>query len=70
MVIFRWIVGVFGALCLVGAVGSFLIYVSFSLDHWLVRARKFGHWLWLTFGLWFNVEVWGSVIRTIIHWNH
>ena len=70
MNVFRWIVGVFAALCLLGGIGSFLIYLSFKLDHWLVRARRLRHWLWLSFLLWFNVEIWGSVVRTVLNWNH
>ena len=45
-------------------------YLGSRLDHWLVRARRFRHWIWLSFGLWFNIEVWGSVVRTLLSWNH
>jgi hypothetical protein len=69
MIVFRWVLGVFAGLCLLGGIVSFLIYILAELDHWLGRARRFRHWLWLSFLLWFNVEIWGSVIRTVIHWN-
>jgi hypothetical protein len=69
MVVFRWVIGVFAGLCLLGGIVSFLIYILAEFGHWLVHARRFRHWLWLSFLLWFNVEIWGSVIRTVIHWN-
>lgn len=69
MVVFRWIVGVLGALFAVGTTFSFAVFIAFEAKVWLDRARYFRHWLWLVLLLWFNVEVWGRVIYTLIHWS-
>ena len=68
MVVFRWIVGVLGVLFAAGATFSFVIAIANDANQALKRARRFRHWLWLVLLLWFNVEVWGRVIFTIIHW--
>ncbi len=68
MVVFRWIVGVLLALFALGAAASFTIFIVYDLQHWLERARRLRRFAWLMVLLWFNVEVWGSVIRTLIHW--
>ncbi len=69
MTVFRWILGVVAALMATGALTSFAIYMGSNNDVWLGRTRRFRHWLWLVFLLWFNVEVWGRVIITIVHWK-
>jgi hypothetical protein len=69
MVVFRWIIGVFAALSAAGALACLVIYISFEVPIWLVRARRLRHWAWLAGLVWFNVEVWGSVLRTIVNWN-
>ena len=68
MTVFRWIVGVLGAIFAASALLSFAISVAFNASVWLERARRCRHWLWLVLLLWFNVEVWGSVAYTLIHW--
>jgi hypothetical protein len=70
VIVFRWIVGVLGALFAIGALFSFAVYISFSVDLWLRRARHLRQWLGIVFLLWFNVEVWGRVVVTIVRWNH
>ena len=69
MTIFRWIVGVIAALMAVGAITGLAINIASDSHIWLERARRFRHWLWLAFLFWFNVEVWGRVIYTIVHWK-
>jgi hypothetical protein len=69
MVVFRWIVGVLGVLFAVGATFSFVIAIANDANQSLQRARRFRHWLWLVMLLWFNVEVWGRVVYTLIHWT-
>jgi len=51
-----------------GSVGSFVIYVSAGIDVWLDRARQFRRWLSTAALLWFNVEIWRSVVLLIINW--
>lgn len=69
MTVFRWIIGVIGVIFAVLALLSFVLNVSSDAQIWLVRARRFRHWLWLVMLLWFNVEVWGRVAYTLIHWH-
>jgi hypothetical protein len=68
MTIFRWIIGGFAALFALGSVLSFVLFMAFDIEVWLQRARMFRHWLYLVLLLWFNVEIWGRVVLTIIHW--
>jgi hypothetical protein len=68
MVIFRWIIGVIAALMASGSIVSFVIYVSAGIDVWLDRARQFRRWLSTAALLWFNVEIWRSVVLLIINW--
>ena len=68
MTIFRWIVGSLAALLAAGAVLTFVVYILANRIVWLERARRWRHLLWLVLLLWFNVEVWGSVLYTLIHW--
>ena len=70
MTVFRWIIGVVASLMAIGAVLSLAINVASDSRVWLERARRFRRWTWLSALLWFNVEVWGRVLITIIHWNH
>jgi hypothetical protein len=69
LIVFRWIVGVLGALLAIAALLSFALHVAEDSKVWLGRARHLGHWLWLALLLWFNVEVWGRVVYTIVHWK-
>ncbi len=68
MTIFRWIVGSLAALFAAGALLTFAVYILANRIVWLARARHWRHLLWLVLLLWFNVEVWGSVMTTLIHW--
>jgi hypothetical protein len=69
VIAFRWAVGVFAALMAAGSVLGLVIGVAVENRIWMARARRFRHWLWLAALLWFNVEVWGRVVWTLIHWN-
>ena len=68
MTIFRWIIGVMSGVMAAGSVLSFVLFMAFDIKVWLERARTFRHGLYLSLLLWFNVEVWGRVIWTLIHW--
>jgi len=48
---------------------SFGLHGVSNSSVWLARARRQRHWLWLVLLLWFNVEVWGRVVLTIVHWK-
>lgn len=68
MTIFRWIIGVIVALLASGAAASFVVYVAAGIDVWIERARHFRRWLSTAVLLWFNVEIWRSVVLVIINW--
>jgi len=69
MIVFRWILGVIGAFFALGATLGFVLFIAFDANVWLERARRLRHWLWLILLFWFNVEVWGRVLLTIIRWG-
>jgi len=68
MTIFRWIIGVIGALFAGGWMLTVVLYIlrgDDSLKELGTRLRQFT----LTIALfWFNIEIWGRVVWTIIHW--
>jgi hypothetical protein len=68
MTVFRWIIGVLTALAAIGATGSFIIFILTDIGLWIERARRLRHWTWLGMLTWFNVEVWGRVVYTLVHW--
>jgi hypothetical protein len=67
MTIFRWIIGVLAALFATGALLSFALFVAFGIDVWQQRARTLRRGLYMALLLWFNVEVWGRVLWSLIH---
>ncbi len=68
MTVFRWIIGVLSLLLAAGSVLSFGFYVGVDARLWLARARRLRHWTWLALLLWFNAEVWRSVVLLIVRW--
>ncbi len=68
MTIFRWIIGVISALLVGGSVLSFVLFMALDVDRWLERARTLRRGAYLALLFWFNVEVWGRVIWTLVHW--
>jgi hypothetical protein len=51
-----------------GALLSFVLFMAFDIPVWLERARTFRRWMVSAVLLWFNTEIWGRVIWTLIHW--
>lgn len=69
MTIFRWIMGVLLGLFAAGWTFTFLLYVLRDDDRLRELGQKLRQWT-ITIGLfWFNVEIWGRVIWTIVTWN-
>jgi hypothetical protein len=68
MTVFRWIMAVIAALLATGSVVCFVLFISLDIDVWIQRARSLRRGTYLACLTWFNVEVWGRVIWTIIHW--
>ncbi len=68
MTIFRWIIGVISALLVGGSVLSFVLFMALDINVWIERARSLRRGAYTALLFWFNVEVWGRVIWTIVHW--
>ena len=68
MTIFRWIIGVISAIMVGGALISFALFIAFDIPVWLDRERMFRRWMVTALLFWFNTEVWGRVVWTLIHW--
>lgn len=69
MTVFRWIMGVLLGLFAAGWTFTFLLYVLRDDDRLRELGQKMRRWT-ITLGLfWFNVEIWGRVIYTIVTWN-
>ena len=68
MTVLRWIIGVLTALLATGAILTFVGYMLEGDDRWLVYARNFRRWVWSACLFWFNCEIWGRVIWTLVHW--
>ncbi len=68
MTIFRWIMGVLSVLLAAGSLLSFMLFIAFDIELWLKRARSLRRGVYMALLLWFNTEVWGRVLWTLIHW--
>ena len=67
--VLRGIVAGIAGLLLLGAIGSFALYVIFEARPALERARRLGAWIRLLALAWFNVEIWGRVVHAIVTWK-
>ncbi len=68
MTVFRWIIGVTAGLLASGCALSFVLFMALDVNAWLDRARTLRRGTYLACLFWFNVEIWGRVLWTIIHW--
>lgn len=68
MIVFRWIMGIITGLLASGAAGSMLIYMLNGDDRLGELSRRLGRLLGAAALFWFNLEIWGRVIWTLIHW--
>jgi len=67
--ILRWAIGVVAALLAVGTLFGFVISVAFENEIWRGRTRRLRAWLGVVALAWFNGEVWGRVVYTLVHWT-
>ena len=67
--ILRWIAAGIAALLAVGALAIFGLFIAFEARPALDRAKRMGAWIRLLALFWFNVEVWGRVVYTIVTWK-
>ena len=64
----RWTMGSLTVLTGGLSLGSFAIFISSDRKPWLERAKLFRQWAFALVMLWVNVEVWGSVVHTLVTW--
>ena len=69
VMVLRWIAAGIMSLLAVGALASFGLYIAFEARPALERAKSLGAWIRLVALFWFNVEVWGRVVYTIVTWK-
>ena len=67
--VLRWIAAGIGGLLILCATVSFALFIAFDAEHWKERASRFGAWVRLLALSWFNIEVWGRVVHTLVHWT-
>ena len=67
--ILRYIAAGIMALLAVGALANFVLYIAFEAKPALERAKRLGAWIRLLALAWFNVEIWGKVVYTIVTWR-
>ena len=65
----RWTVGVVAVLLLIATLFGFALSVAFDNDLWRRRTRRLRAWLGVVGLAWFNGEVWGRVVYTLVHWT-
>jgi len=69
VMILRYIAAGIAALLAVGALASFVLYIAFEAKPALERAKQLAAWIRLLALAWFNVEIWGKVVYTIVTWR-
>jgi hypothetical protein len=68
MTIFRWLMGIVGGLALAGWLVVLLLYVVNGDDRFKELGTRLRQ-IVITIGLfWFNLEIWGRVVWTLITW--
>ncbi len=68
VLVLRWIAAGIAGLLVVCATVSFALFIAFDAELWKTRAARFAAWIRLLALAWFNLEVWGRVVYTIVHW--
>jgi threonine/homoserine/homoserine lactone efflux protein len=68
MIVFRWIMGVLGGVFAVSWVIVFALYILNGDDRFGELSTRIRRWLTIVVLFWFNIEVWGRVVWTIITW--
>jgi len=66
--IYRWIIGVLSALLVSGSVISFIFFMAGDDERWIEIARRLRQLATVALLFWFNTEVWGRVVYTIVTW--
>lgn len=68
MTVFRWIMGVLSVVFVGGSILAFVLFMVLDVEAWIERARTLRRGAYLVTLFWFNIEVWGRVVYTLVHW--
>ena len=68
MTVFRWIIGVLAVGLVSFSVLSFVLFIARDEERWIELARRFRQLSTVVLLFWFNAEIWGRVIYTIVTW--
>ena len=69
MTVFRWIIGVLSAGLVGISVIAFIMFMVQDEERWIELARKFRQLATVVLLFWFNVEIWGRVVYTLVTWS-
>jgi len=69
MTVFRWIMFAITGTLFAGAVASFVLFIMVDVEVWIERARALRRLAFVAGLFWFNVEIWGRVIWSLVTWN-
>ncbi len=69
MTVFRWIMSIVTGGLFSAAVFSFVLFIVADIEVWIERARTLRRLSFAAALFWFNIEVWGRVLRTIWYWS-
>lgn len=68
MTVFRWIIGVLGFGLVALSVLTFVMFMIQDEERWIELARQFRRLATVVLLFWFNSEIWGRVIYTLVTW--
>ena len=68
MTVFRWIIGVLAVGLVSLSVLTFVLFMVQDEERWIELARQFRRLASVVLLFWFNVEIWGRVIYTLVTW--
>ena len=66
--ILRWVIGTGVALTGGLSAVSFALFIASDRQLWLRRSRMLREWAFVLVLLWFNTEIWGRVVHTLLTW--
>lgn len=68
MTVFRWIIGILSLGLVSLSVLTFVMFIVQDEERWIELARQFRRLATVALLFWFNLEIWGRVIYTIVTW--
>lgn len=68
MTVFRWIMGVLAVGLLSISLLGVVMFMMRDEERWIEMAGQFRRLATVALLFWFNVEIWGRVVYTLINW--